>query len=76
MPIRRISESELKRKFGERMREIRKKKGMSQEDVALDIKMDLTSINEIEKGHRSPKLVTIYKIAQALNVSSSELLPF
>lgn len=73
MIMKRISERDVKIRFGNRMRELRKKKGFSQEKLALDIDMDLTSINEIEKGHRSPKLITMYKIAQALGVSLSEL---
>lgn len=68
-----ISEQEVKRKFGNRMKDLRRKKGFSQEKLALDIEMDLTSINEIENGHRSPKLITMYKIAQALGVSLKEL---
>ena len=63
-------------RFGKRVREVRKEKGMSQEDLALEIGMDLTSINEIEMGHRSPKLITVKKIAKALGVSSSSLLDF
>jgi transcriptional regulator with XRE-family HTH domain len=55
------------------MKQLRKKKELSQEKLALDIDMDLTSVNEIENGHRSPKLITMYKIAQALGVSLSEL---
>lgn len=71
-----ITEQKVKMKFGERMRELRKKKGLSQEKLALDIDMDLTSINEIEKGHRSPKLITMYKIAYALGVPLKELADF
>jgi len=68
-----ITEKEVTKKFGERMKQLRKKKELSQEKLALDIEMDLTSVNEIENGHRSPKLITMYKIAQALGVSLSEL---
>lgn len=49
---------------------------LSYKKLALDIEMDLTSINEIEMGHRSPKLITIYKIAHALGVSMHELINF
>lgn len=73
MGNRQITESEVKRRFGDRMKELRKKKGLSQEKLALDIEMDLTSVNEIERGHRSPKLITMYKIAQALGVSLKDL---
>ncbi len=69
----RLSESEAKKKFGQKVREVRKKKGLSQEQVALEIGMDLTSINEIENGHRNPTFLTIYKIAQALGASMSDL---
>lgn len=69
-------EEEVKRKFGENVREARKRKGLSQEKLAFEVGMDLTSINEIEMGHRSPKLVTIFRIAQALSTASSKLLPF
>lgn len=68
-----VSETKINRKFGERVKELRKKKGLSQEKLALDVEMDLTSINEIEKGHRSPKLITVYRIAEALGIDISEL---
>ena len=71
-----LSEREVKKRFGDRMREIRNKRKMSQEAVALEIGMDLTSINEIERGWRSPKLITIYKISQALGVKMSDLTNF
>lgn len=70
------SENEVRRKLAERMKQIRIKKGLSQEKIALEIGMDLTSINEIERGHRSPKLYTMYKIAQALDVPLSVLTDF
>ena len=69
----RVTEKDVTKKFGERMKQLRKKKELSQEKLALDIDMDLTSVNEIENGHRSPKLITMYKIAQTLGVSLSEL---
>lgn len=76
MANKRITEQEVTRRFGDRMKNLRKKRGLSQEKLALDIEMDLTSVNEIEKGHRSPKLITMYKIAQALGVNLRELADF
>lgn len=75
MPIR-VTEQEVKRRFGERLRLLRKQKGLSQEKLALEIEMDLTSVNEIERGHRSPKLITMYKIARALGTPLTELTNF
>ncbi len=74
MEISKFSEAHIKKVFGETVRSLRNQRKMSQEKLALDIKMDLTSVNEIERGHRSPKLVTVCKIAAALGVRPSQLL--
>lgn len=60
--------------LGDNVRELRKKKGLSQEKLAFEIGMDLTSVNEIEKGHRNPTLRTVVKIAKALGVKPSDLI--
>lgn len=61
-------------KFGSTVRELRKLKGLSQEKLAFEVGMDLTSINEIENGRRNPTLRTIIRIARALGVKPDELL--
>lgn len=61
-------------KFGSKVRQLRNSKGLSQEKLAFEIEMDLTSVNEIEKGKRNPTLRTIVRIAQALEVKPAELL--
>lgn len=76
MPVNKAQENEVKKKFGENVRKVRLSKDLSQEKLAFEIGMDLTSVNEIENGHRSPKLATIFKISKALKVSSQKLLPF
>lgn len=76
MPVNKAQENEVKKKFGENVRKVRLSKDLSQEKLAFEIGMDLTSVNEIENGHRSPKLATIYKISKALKVTSQKLLPF
>lgn len=60
--------------FGETVKESRRNSGMSQEKLALDTGLDLTTINEIEKGHRSPQLITVCKIAHGLGLKPAELL--
>lgn len=60
--------------FGATVRELRKGKSLSQEKLALEIGMDLTSINEIENGRRNPTLRTIVRIARVLEVRPAELL--
>ncbi|EKE05095.1 MAG: hypothetical protein ACD_19C00426G0117 [uncultured bacterium] len=60
--------------FGNKVRKLRKKMGLSQEQLAIKAHLDITSINEIENGSRNPMLKTIKKIAGALGVASKDLL--
>ena len=64
----------VRTRFGERMKKARKNLGLSQEKLAFETGMDLTSINEIEKARRSPTLTTIHKIARALKISARDLI--
>ncbi|OGI77226.1 hypothetical protein A3B85_02045 [Candidatus Nomurabacteria bacterium RIFCSPHIGHO2_02_FULL_37_13] len=60
--------------FGKRLREIRLKKKLSQGDVARILAVHRTYISGLERGVRNPSLLTIQKIAKALNISPKELL--
>lgn len=62
------------KKLGDNIRELRKKKGLTQEKLAELAHMDPKSVIEIENGNRNPTLKTIRKIALALKVDVSELL--
>lgn len=56
-------------KFGERVRELRKERGLSQEKLAEKMKLkDVRTVVAIETGKRNPTLKTINKIAKALSV--------
>jgi len=61
-------------KFGNILRSIRKSKGFSQEKLAFDANLDRTYISLLERGQRMPTLETIFKIAEALEFSPSELI--
>lgn len=63
-------------KFGQRLQKIRKSKKISQEELAEILAMHRTYVGFIERGERNPTIRTLYKIAKALKVKSSELLPF
>lgn len=60
-------------KFGERVRELRKKKGLSQEQLAYEADLHRTYIGMIERAEKNITLINIEKIAIALDVSISEL---
>jgi len=71
-----ISHQHVLRKFGAKLQKTRKSKGVTQEELAFRMSMDRTYIGMIERGERNPTIRTLYKIAKALKVDSSDLLPF
>lgn len=60
-------------RLGRRVRFLRLKIGQSQEDLADVCGLDRTYVGGIERGERNPSLKNLLKIANALNVSMSEL---
>jgi transcriptional regulator with XRE-family HTH domain len=67
------SEERYKSRFGARVRQLRQKKGLSQETLALACALDRTYIGGVERGERNISLLNIHKIADALGVSAREL---
>jgi len=65
--------AQIQEHFGERVRELRKQKGLSQESLALACDLDRSYIGGVERGERNISLVNIYKIAEALGVPAKEL---
>jgi len=63
----------ITRRFGIKVRKLRRRKEMSQLDLAQKSRLDLETINEIENGQREAKLRTVWKIANALKVSLKDL---
>lgn len=64
----------IKKKFGDKMRQIRKQKKISQEELAFRAGLHRTYISDVERGHRNVSLENIEKIAKALGVLSRNLL--
>lgn len=60
-------------KFGNRIKTLRKARGLSQEELAELCSLDRTYISGIERGLRNVALRNIESLAQALEVSISEL---
>ncbi len=63
----------IHRKLGLAIKDLRNKKGLSQEKFALQIGMDRTYFASVEAGKRNLSLANIDKIAQGLEISISEL---
>lgn len=63
-------------KFGQRVRKLRKEKGMSQEQLADVAGIERSYMGTIERGERNPTLLKINQIAKALKLSLSDLFSF
>ena len=66
----------LKQQFGARIKELREKRGISQEKLAEIVGMESRHISRIETGKSFTKIENIYKIALTLNVDIDKLFSF
>jgi len=71
-----MSRKEELLEFGKRLRELRHKKGYSQEKLAEIASLHRNYIGMIERGERNITLLNIKKIARALNIETKELFDF
>ena len=53
--------------IGNRIKEIRSKKGISQEKLALKSELDRTYVAGVENGKRNPSIKSLEKIINALD---------
>jgi transcriptional regulator with XRE-family HTH domain len=67
--------SQFKRQFGRRIRQLRVKRGLTQEELATAARLHSTHISLIESGDRSARLETIERLATALKVQPAQLMP-
>jgi len=71
-----MEKSELLKKVGKRIQELRNNKDMKQVDLAAKIQgdIDTTNISRIESGRTNPTIYTLYRIAEALEISLTDLI--
>lgn len=60
--------------FGKRVRELRRERGWSQEQLAEAAGMNWLQVGHIERGSSDPKLSTIVKLAKAFRIHPADLL--
>ncbi len=68
-----MSADSILKKFGERVRKLRKSQGYSQESFEVDCGLDRTYLDGIERGESNVALKNKQVIAKSLEVSVSEL---
>ena len=62
------SEKEYLKRLGSKIAELRRKKGLSQLDICVEIKMEKSNLSSIENGRQNVTSLYLYKIANAIGV--------
>ena len=60
--------------FGKVLRQLRKGKGLSQEQLGFDANLRRTYVSILELGQQQPSLITIIKLANALDIKASRMI--
>lgn len=68
-----ISIDTVYKELSKRIASERKKKGLSQEQLASACEIDRSHIGFIEQSHRRPTVSTLVKITKALDISLEQL---
>lgn len=67
--------TDIRLKFGERLRELRQKRDISQEKLAEEADLHRTYVSSVERGERNISLENISRLAEALEVEIREFFP-
>ena len=68
--------SDILKKFGDKVRALRKSRNWSQEKLADETGFHRTYIGMIERGERNPSLLNLKKFADTFKIELPELLKF
>jgi transcriptional regulator with XRE-family HTH domain len=68
-----MNESDLQIKLGERIKAIRIKRNMTQNDLAIACDFEKASMSRIESGKSNPTVRTLHKISTELKIGIGEL---
>lgn len=69
-----MKKEQLQQKIGERIKEIRESKMISQQDLAAMCNFEKGNMSRIESGRTNTTIATIYKISQALGVKMTDII--
>jgi transcriptional regulator with XRE-family HTH domain len=71
----RIEHAEVVERFARRLRELRVARGMTQADLALRAKVTATYVSKLESAGSAPGIDLVEKLATALGVGVTDLIP-
>ncbi len=63
-------------KMGKKLRDIRERKRLFQEEVAKAVGISITYYAGIERGEENPTFAVLEKLCNVLKIKSSDILPF
>lgn len=66
---------DIRARFGEHLRAIRTKSGLSQEALGMDAGLHRTFVSMVERGERNVTIATVEKLAKALKRRMADLMP-
>ena len=69
-----MDKQQLQTKIGQKVRQLRIEKNLSQIELASACNFEKSNLSRLEAGNTCPNIFTLYKIAQNLEVSLSDLL--
>ena len=64
------------KKLGDRIREIRESRKLTQEELAYQADLDYSYVNQIENGRKNPTVQILEQIAKVLKVTIKDLFSF
>lgn len=62
--------------FGHNIKKIRREKGLTQIDVSSNMNRDQQSLQRVESGRVNPSLLYLIDLAEALDITLSDLMNF
>jgi transcriptional regulator with XRE-family HTH domain len=71
-----LDKTSLQILISKRIKQIREGKNISQSDLGALCNFEKSNMSRIESGRISPSLITLYKIAKALDIEFYELFKF
>lgn len=71
-----MTKEQLKKKIGQRIVELRTRKGWSQSDLARACNKDRQALEKLENGKVNPTLYSLLEISIALEVNLKKLMDF
>lgn len=69
-----MNEKELLWRIGQRVKQIREEKGITQQSIAFNIDTDRANISRLESGRVDSRITTLYRLAIDLGVPLPTLL--